>query len=73
MPEPEVEIWRKPHKRTRLIPDDFLLDFNTIYGPIFHHLAVKTTSCVSKTGNNVTEHRLTSNATVTVERCDIWS
>jgi len=32
---------------------------------------LKTTFGVGKTGNNVSERRLTSNATITIERCDI--
>jgi len=31
---------------------DFLYDFNTIYGPICHCLAIKTTSGFGKTGTS---------------------
>jgi len=51
-----------------------LFDFNTIYGsrPISATVwPLKTTSGFGKSGNNVSERRLTSNTTVTVERCDI--
>jgi len=33
---------------------------------------LKTTSGYGKTGNSVSERHLTSNATIMVERCDIW-
>ena len=43
-PKPELEIWRKPHKGTRCSLPDFPFDFSTIYRPICHRFAVKTTS-----------------------------
>ena len=70
-PKLEIEIWRKPHKRTRSSVLDFIFDFSVIYSPICHRLAVEITSGFGKTENSVSEHRLTSNTTVTVKRRDI--
>jgi len=37
--KPEVEMWRKLHKRTRT--RDFQFDFHRIYGRIYNHLAAE--------------------------------
>ena len=49
--KPQVEIWRKPHKRTRITR--LLFDFKTIYGTICHICRLKTTVGFTKTGNSV--------------------
>jgi len=56
--KPEVEIWG--NRINELAVPDFLFNLNTIHEPVFHHLAVKTTSGFGKTRNSIGEPRLTS-------------
>ena len=57
----QIESITRPYDQNHInelaVPD--LLDFNTICGP--HRLAVKSTSRFGKTGNSVSERRLTLN------------
>jgi len=69
--KPEVEIWRKPHKRTCSTRLPIRLKYNIWIDLSATVWPLKTTSDLRKTGNSVDERRLTSNATLEVERRDI--